>query len=915
MRFRKLVTKLILIVVVLFHQWAFSQTTPSWCDFWGNATYWGRDIVATDTIKAYTKEGKLCGEATGFSGSPYGIRVYGIYENSPYYPDGASEGDTITFRINGGPAVIISGDNVWSSLSIKKCDIEVLPLPPKADPGGPYTGFEGNPVSFDGSGSVGISYEWNFGDGTAHSSNMKPVHTYIDNGVYTVTLMVVNSKGQTDTKTTTATISNVSPTAEAGGPYSGVINQPVQFNGSATDLGINDVFTYMWDLDDDGVYDDYTGQNPTKIYSEPGLYTIWLKVTDNDGGWGVDSATVNITQGTKVTVRTFPDTTLEIIVNGQTFSSPHTFFSLPGSEVSLEAPLYQSKTSGIRYYYWKWSDGGERSHTITVSSSPIVITANYQVQYLLTVDDGGKGGNPTGGGWYFSGTSVPISVDSLIIDSFGTTRYTFVRWEGKGPGSYSGDSLSAHVRMDSAITETVVWKTDYWLQLSGVNPDTLSGWYSADTLLVLTVPNLIWQAKDERLRFVRWIGEGSGSYTGYDTSITITMHGPITETVQWKPQYYLTVTSFPPYGGKVRLSPSGPWYDDSTKVWLKAVPQNNDIVFVNWSGDLSGDTNPTTIRMNKPKTIVAHFSSTSNFPPHILSIPDTTIFEDQILFLPCSKYVSDLNDPFDSLKFAIENSSHFSVAFDTSNEWLMFIPDTNWYGIGKVIFSVTDPWGLSAVDTFTVEVLSVNDPPGPFQLLAPANGTVIPDSVDWITFIWQQSVNVDSGDAIKYEFSIAKDSLLSPGEILFVNNTSDTALTLIRDGIEGELYWGVRAVDSFDSSRWSTPKSFKISVLTGIESRNRIPKHFVLYQNYPNPFNPETTIKYLLPRSSKVKLEVWDILGHVVRTLVDGNVEAGIHEIVWDGRNEKNEPLSSGIYFIRIKAGNFVRQRKIILVR
>ena len=913
---KKVLIGFTLFWVVFVYQWAFPQTPPpSWCDFWGTATYWGRDIISSDTIKAYTQDGKLCGEATGFAGSPYSIRVYGIYEGSPYYPDGASEGDTIIFKINRGPTVIVSGDNVWSSLNIKRCDIEVLPLPPKADPGGPYTGYEGSPVSFDGSASNGISYDWDFGDGTAHSSQAKPVHTYIDNGTYIVTLTVVNSKGQKDTKTTTATISNVAPTAEAGGPYSAIINQPVQFSGSATDPGINDVFTYKWDLDNDGIYDDYTGQHPTKTYTEVGSYTIWLKVIDNDGGWGTDSATVNVTQGIKVTVRTSPDTSLQIIVNGQTFSSPYTFFSLPGSEVSLEAPLYQSVGPDMRYYYQKWSDGGERVHTITVPSSQTVITADYQIQYWLTVDDGGKGGNPTGSGWYFPGASVSISVDSLVIDSLGTTRYTFIGWEGEGPGSYTGDSLYAHVQVDSAITETVVWKVDYWLQLSGVDPDTLSGWYSADTSFNITVPSLIWKNKNERLRFIQWKGNGSGSYTGSDTSITITMKAPITETAQWKSQYSLTATPFPSYAGKIKISPSGPWYDDGTKVKLEAVPNSKDIIFAKWSGDISSNTNPITILMDSPKTIVAHFTATSNFPPRIASIPDTTIFEDEVLSFPCSQYVSDLNDPFDSLKFAIENSSHFSVTFDTSKDQLLFTPDANWYGTEKIIFKVTDPWGFSAVDTFTVEVLSVNDPPGPFQLLAPANGAVIPDSINWITFIWQQSANVDSGDAIRYKFFLATDSLLSQNNILFVNNTSDTTLTLIRDGINGEVYWGIQAVDSFDSSRWSTPKSFRISVFTNVETSKKIPECFTLYQNYPNPFNPKTTIKYQLPKPSKVKLVVLDILGHAVRTLVDGNVEAGIHEIGWNGCDEINRPLSSGIYFIRIKAGNFVSQRKIILLR
>lgn len=81
-------------------------------------------------------------------------------------------------------------------------------------------------------------------------------------------------------------------------------------------------------------------------------------------------------------------------------------------------------------------------------------------------------------------------------------------------------------------------------------------------------------------------------------------------------------------------------------------------------------------------------------------------------------------------------------------------------------------------------------------------------------------------------------------------------------------------------------------------------------QNYPNPFNPSTTIKYELPRSSEVKLSVFDMLGREVSVLVNERRDAGVHEVKFDGSN-----LASGVYFYRLQAGDFVQSRKLVLLK
>jgi hypothetical protein len=99
------------------------------------------------------------------------------------------------------------------------------------------------------------------------------------------------------------------------------------------------------------------------------------------------------------------------------------------------------------------------------------------------------------------------------------------------------------------------------------------------------------------------------------------------------------------------------------------------------------------------------------------------------------------------------------------------------------------------------------------------------------------------------------------------------------------------------------------------EPQSLIPDEFALHQNYPNPFNPTTTIRYDLKENSDVVLQIYNLLGQNIRTLVNARQEAGYREVVWDGRNNVGNAVASGIYIYRIEAGNFVQTRKMVLMR
>jgi hypothetical protein len=98
-------------------------------------------------------------------------------------------------------------------------------------------------------------------------------------------------------------------------------------------------------------------------------------------------------------------------------------------------------------------------------------------------------------------------------------------------------------------------------------------------------------------------------------------------------------------------------------------------------------------------------------------------------------------------------------------------------------------------------------------------------------------------------------------------------------------------------------------------AQEETPAQFSLSSNYPNPFNPETKIGYFLPQACHVRLDVYNILGQKVRTLVDGERIAGKGEVFWDGNDEKGDPVASGIYFYKFQTKDFTQTKKMVLIR
>ena len=106
-------------------------------------------------------------------------------------------------------------------------------------------------------------------------------------------------------------------------------------------------------------------------------------------------------------------------------------------------------------------------------------------------------------------------------------------------------------------------------------------------------------------------------------------------------------------------------------------------------------------------------------------------------------------------------------------------------------------------------------------------------------------------------------------------------------------------------------------IVTDIEDliQAALPKNFDLAQNYPNPFNPETSISFQLPRPEKVEIIVFNQVGQVIRHLIEGEMHAGHHKVVWDARNDNGEAVTSGLYLCQMIAGSYKETIKMLLMK
>ena len=166
------------------------------------------------------------------------------------------------------------------------------------------------------------------------------------------------------------------------------------------------------------------------------------------------------------------------------------------------------------------------------------------------------------------------------------------------------------------------------------------------------------------------------------------------------------------------------------------------------------------------------------------------------------------------------------------------------------------------------------------------------------------------------EFPVAVQSSAYPLTITW-NVNKGTASYELTDGVGGKVFHA-KEMRGEGTIRIANSSVSKFSVK--LVSNGQLPMEYALSQNYPNPFNPTTNIKYALPVDSKLTMEIYNVLGQRVRTLVNDNVAAGFHIAEWDGTGNAGQQLASGMYFLQMSAKGtngktFSDVRKLVMLK
>lgn len=230
-----------------------------------------------------------------------------------------------------------------------------------------------------------------------------------------------------------------------------------------------------------------------------------------------------------------------------------------------------------------------------------------------------------------------------------------------------------------------------------------------------------------------------------------------------------------------------------------------------------------------------------------------------------------------------------------------------------VIAHTSDP--LKHFDSFPKSGFSVDNliPTAPTNVIASEGETA--EGVPFVQLTWDESPDPDFD---YFQVLRGTESGFDPETAEVVGNTVDPQI--IDDNVQVGATFFYRVV-AFDFNGNRGEFSDEVSLLvTAVDNGKKeeaasIPKEFALYQNYPNPFNPTTQIKYDLPKDTHVKITIYNLMGQVVKTLVDEDQPAGSHTIRWDATNDFGQRVASGIYLYVLKAGDFVQSKRMTLLK
>jgi hypothetical protein len=180
------------------------------------------------------------------------------------------------------------------------------------------------------------------------------------------------------------------------------------------------------------------------------------------------------------------------------------------------------------------------------------------------------------------------------------------------------------------------------------------------------------------------------------------------------------------------------------------------------------------------------------------------------------------------------------------------------------------------------------------------------DIADSASYVYEEVYRDSTGGGVRIY------SVSFPGDNVALEQGGAASTDMNGNG-EPEILFGIE--DGEEDQMWVIMLEGNGVTKIELDPGAKVLKSYTLRQNYPNPFNPNTTISYQIPVAEKVSLKVYDMLGREVRTLVNGDVDAGSHTAVWDGTNNSGVKVASGVYIYKLQAGKHQLNKKMTLMR
>ncbi len=356
-------------------------------------------------------------------------------------------GDGTAAEINAGPTpshiytaagtgpytviLTVTDDDSLTDTNDTTASIDQPNLPPVADANGPYTGTVNVAVLFDATGSVDpdggdLQYDWNYGDGTDTDVDVGPTpsHAYVTANLYRAVVIVTNDNDLGDATGSLVYIAaadNLPPVADAGGPYTGMVNVAVNFDGSGSTADGGSL-QYDWNYGDGTATEINAGPVPTHAYATDGLFRALLIVTDDDGIGDANGSLVFIDLPAQ-----------DPVANA---GGPYT--GAAGVAVNFDGSDSIDPDGNITQYDWDYDDGSPLDIDVGESPSHVYAASGIYNPTLTVTDNDSRTGSDSTSASIGTGNQAPVADAGGPYPGVKDVAVTF---DGTGSSDPDGGSL------------------------------------------------------------------------------------------------------------------------------------------------------------------------------------------------------------------------------------------------------------------------------------------------------------------------------------------------------------------------------------------------------------------------------------------------------------------------------------------